>query len=535
MDLPSVDFLRDREWRLDHLYMIVDEETGVVPFAARSEQLEFRHNARNLNFVPKARKLGMSTEIVIENLDACIFQPNFGAAIVDKSEEDAWKKLAIARFAWENGPSHPDPNIRTLWREAIYKANPLKADSNGKMEWDNGSSFEAGVSFTGATVQSLHISEFGPIAAQRPAKALEIRRGSMNAVPPSGRTTIETTMEGGRLGACWEIFSMAKAAAGKQDKTILDWQLHFFSWLGHPSYVLPGCRPINPDTLKYFKELHGKYGDWLQQHFGYREVPLDRQAWWEGKKQTLRDEMCQQFPTVIDECDMAVTVGAIFPEMTGVRARGQINDRVFVERGLPLYSFWDLGTEDNVAGWLIQECAREINVIDWSAGEGVGAAGVADVMRRWALEHGQISAHFLPHDADTREKGSGLSYRQQLASCQIPMSITYVVPRTPQVWIGIDEVRALIPRMWFHVRCDQDVRSRNGDRLPSGVARLEGYRKSLNPIGGIKGVPLKDGICDHTADAMRTYAEAKKLNLLAAASGERNPAGLTVKLAGSSW
>lgn len=512
--------LSDRAWRLDNLYLIIDEETGMVPFVARGEQRQFRDSAVNLNFVPKARKLGMSTEVVLENLDACIFSPNFRAAIVDKTETDAWKKLDIARIAWAKGPEHPDPNIAALWREGIHPANPLTTDSNGEMRWDNGSQFEAGVSFTGGTIQSLHISELGPIAAQKPKKAEEIRRGSMNAVPPSGRVTVETTMEGGRIGVCYEIFEQAKEAAGKLDFTPLDWRLHFFSWLGHPSYVLPGRKPLKGETSEYFAKLTAKYGDWIEREFGFREVPADRQAWWEGKKATLKDEMCQQYPTVVDECDMAVTVGAIFPEMTAVRASGRVREFP-VERACPLWACWDLGTEDAVAGWLIQETGRDISVIDWSAGEGIGAAGVAQVLTRWTQEHGIIARVVIPHDAEIREKGSGLTYRQQLIAAGVPATAIVVVPRTPMVWNGIDEVRNLLPRMWFHARCDRPVTA-NGQKLPGGVGRLEAYRKAQNAAGLVRGVPFKDGVCDHTADALRTYAEARKANLLVARFGNEN-------------
>lgn len=529
--------LSSRAWRLDNLYQVVDEDSRVVPFVARGEQLEFRRDAENLNFVPKARKLGMSTEIVLENGDACIFSPNFKAAIIDKGEEDAWEKLQIFRFAWENGPKHRDARIAAIWRE-IHAANPLTSDSNGELGWDNGSCFQAGVSFVGATPQSLHISEYGPICAQKAARGLEIRRGSMNAVPMHGRVTIETTMEGGRIGPCYDIFRLALKSSKKikEERTPLDWRLHFFSWLGHPSYILPGFSPHKAETHQYFQELTAKYGDELFRRYGYREVPLARQAWWEGKKETAKDEMPQQFPTVIDECDMAVTVGAIYPEMTTVRAQGRVNNRVFAEKGYPLYTFWDLGTEDAVAGWCIQEVGREINVIDWSAGEGVGAESVADVIRRWSAQHGEVHMNFLPHDAEIREKGTGLSYRQQLTKYGITNVI--IVPRTPQIFIGIDEVRRRLPRMWFHSRCDEVVKNRMGDELPGGVGRLESYRKKPNPAGGVQGLPVKDGICDHTADALRTYGEASAQNLIVGATiYQPQPQAGRVRavMSGSAW
>ena len=115
--------------------------------------------------------------------------------------------------------------------------------------------------------------------------------------------------------------------------------------------------------------------------------------------------MCQQYPTVIDECDLAVVVGAIYPEMLSVRASGR--GREFpVERNCPLWTFWDFGTEDNVAGWLLQETGRDISVIDWSAAEGIGAAGVAQVLTRWTQEHGILSGIFIPHDVKSAKRAA---------------------------------------------------------------------------------------------------------------------------------
>ncbi len=227
--------------------------------------------------------------------------------------------------------------------------------------------------------------------------------------------------------------------------------------------------------------------------------------------------MCQQYPTTIDECDLAIVVGAIYPEMISVRASGRVREFP-VERNCPLWTFRDLGTGDNVAGWLVQETGRDISVIDWSAAEGIGAAGVAQVLTRWTREHGILSGIFIPHDAEIREKGSGLSYRQQLIAAGVPANAITVVPRTPNVWVGIDKARLLLPRMWFHSRCDRTVVV-NGQKLPGGISRLEGYRKVPNAAGGVKGQPFKDGLCDHTADALRTYAETRRLSLLKAAFG----------------
>jgi hypothetical protein len=497
-DMAVSALLTSREWRLNNLYVILSEEDGIVPFKARPEQLEFRRNRHNCNLVPKARKLGMSTEIVIENLDACMFNDNYRAAIIDLTEPDAWDKLSIAKLAWEHGPKHPDEGIAEIWQK-LHKINPLVLNSNSEMKWTNGSRFEAGISFTGGTLQALHVSELGPIAAQKPNKAAEIRRGSMNAVVQNGFKVIETTMEGGRFGVCYDYFELAVGNANRTDLDRGEWRLHFFPWINHPHYRLPGRKPSNGDTIKYFAELKEKHG---------LDVPLDRQAWYEMKKRELKDEIWQQFPTILEECIRTTVSGQIYPEIVTLRGKGRVSKEFEPEKGVPLLASWDLGSGENMDGWLFQKGGKDFSYIDWCHGEGLGAAGMAEMIRVWEKLYGPILCNFLPHDADTLDKGSGKTYRTQLIACGVSSRQIRVVPRVKNVWLGIDEVRRRIPRMWFHPRCDEKVTAEDGTKLPGGVGRLEAYRKTPNSsTGKISPAPFPD-FCAHTADSIRTGMEA---------------------------
>jgi hypothetical protein len=55
-------------------------------------------------------------------------------AVIDLAEKDAFDKLGIFKFAWDNGPRHPDPAIATLWK-MIHKANPLTRERDGRLEF----------------------------------------------------------------------------------------------------------------------------------------------------------------------------------------------------------------------------------------------------------------------------------------------------------------------------------------------------------------------------------------------------------------
>jgi hypothetical protein len=505
----EMDILREhlssKAWRMANLYLILPEEgKEPEPLRMRDEQTKFIANRHNRNFVPKARKLGMSTVIVIDAGDECVFNPNYSAGIIDLAEKDAFDKLQMFRLAWENGPSHPDPHIAALW-SMIHKANPLTRDRDGRLEWSNGSAFAAGTSYVGKTPQRLHISEYGPISAKFPAKAAAIKRGSINSVPPDGIIDIETTMEGGQFGECYSFFRLALESEGKP-LTKLDWKLHFFPWWGHPSYVLKGAVPAKGDTVAYFEKIEKEKGI---------SIPLERQAWYEKKATEQGDDVFQQFPTIIEECDRQIVPGQIYPEMKAARSEGRVT-KFNPEKGYPVFTSWDLGSSDNMAGWLVQPAGKDHNLLRWCAGEGAGAAGVAEVVREWERSFGQIAGHLVPHDANLTDKGSGKTFVAQLVECGIPRSSIIVVPRIPDLWVGIGEVRRILSNCWFHSDCDVAISTETGAKLPSGVGRLEGYRKKIDKSTGIlRDVPVHD-VCSHTADALRTYAEALSRDLIVA-------------------
>jgi hypothetical protein len=495
--------LADKRWRLENLYLILDEKGETRPLSFRGEQLEFLNNRHSRNFIPKARKLGMSTIIVLDNGDECLFNQDMRAGIIDLSESDAHDKLEIFRFAWTRGTLHPDPAIAAIWK-MLHKVNPLVSDSKGRMEWKNGSMMSAGVSYTGKTPQRLHISEYGPISAQFPEKATRIKRGSINAVPPNGVVDVETTMEGGEFGECNAMFQLALSSEGKK-RTAMDWKVHFFSWLNHPSYVLHDSKPLD-NTTEYFAKLEKERGI---------KVPIERQAWYSRKKREQGEDIYQQFPTIIEECTRKSVPGQIYPEMKAVRAEGRVT-KFNPEKGYPRFTCWDLGSSDNMAGWEVQPAGKAHNFLGWCAGEGAGAAGVAEVIRRWEDERGPHAGHLVPHDAEITDKGSGKTFVSQMVECGIPRAKIIVVPRIPDMWVGVDEVRRILPNCWFHESVDVALELETGAKLPGGVGRLEGYRKKIDRGTGVtRDVDVHD-LCSHTADALRTYAEALSRNLVKA-------------------
>ena len=163
--------LGNREWRLDNLYWIKNEEGIAIPFRRNEPQRDYSRREWFRDCILKSRKLGFSTFIAIEMLDGSVFSSNQVGGIIDRTLDDAKAKLSMVKFAYERMP------------ESLRMANPLVVDNQEELKWQNGSSIVAGTSYRGDTPQRLWISEYGPIAAKNPLMAKEIKTGSITTKP----------------------------------------------------------------------------------------------------------------------------------------------------------------------------------------------------------------------------------------------------------------------------------------------------------------------------------------------------------------
>lgn len=497
--------LARKAWRMRNLYTVVDDKARLVPFVPNEGQRQFYRCRHLCNHILKARKLGFSTFITLLNLDDLLFEPHLVAGIVDKGIDDAKKKLHMMRLAYQNldNPDlHPDTwQLGALIKEAV----PLVTDAKEELAWGNGSMAYCGTSLRGGTTNRLHISELGSIAIKAPQKAREIIEGAMNSFTPGNRADIESTHEGGKIGIHYNLLRQAMANDPER-LTPVDFRFHFFPWWEDPRYVLNEPYLVQDHTQQYFRKLSAETG----QAFSHGQM-----LWYERKSLQQGHGMLKEFPSTPGEAFEAISDGAIYgKEMANLRAGGRISSGWTAEPHHPLYTFWDIGLSDYTAIWLIQPIGRQILVLDWYEVEGRSAAYFADQLRVWESKWGRpIARNFLPHDANTRDRGTGKSYVDVLRECG--MTNVSVVPRTPDIWISIGYVRDILPSCWFLAdNCDV-ARNRDGrpyaagaqqEEFPSGVACLEGYSRNVSATA-LREMPSHDHF-SHSADAFRTFAEA---------------------------
>lgn len=506
----------DPVWRLRNIYHIKDAASGkAIRFEPRPEQEEiieavYKKGERNI-LIPKARQLGMSTVISLIILDSLLFVGGTQAAIVDLTQPDATKKL---RNKIVFGFEHLPEVLRAEYE--ILKSNDHVFSVRLKnKEGDGESEVQAGMNARGDTYQILHISEWGRIQWNDPLRSLEILTGALPAAK-AGVRFIETTWKGGKSGELWDIMERAVSVRA-EDRTREDFVVHFFPWWGDPAYSLEGSlKQIPDDCLKYLGEVEDEISRRMWIAGRSRETPefefTDGQKLWYYKVAWAKGlYRYEEYPSLLEECFRAPLEGTIYADLLDrLRMSGGMVSGA-VDRSMLVHTCWDLGSPINSVTWYFQLVGGEIRVVDIDCELDITPAErVVRMLNRGYL----LGSHFLPHDAMATQR-SGKTFFYELK--ELGLRNVRVVPKTVDVWLGINHLRSILPRFTFRVpECEK------------GLDALALYHQKRETTGGTAlDVPVHDAN-SHYADALRVLAEADMAHMLTntvAVSGGVNPGG----------
>jgi intein/homing endonuclease len=139
--------LGNKQWRLEHLYKIVDKNANLIQYKPNPVQLEFNQECWYRNILLKARQLGFTTNACIDGLDDVLFNRNFNMVIIAHEEKAVKKIFKKIKTAWDNFPKEV--------KEALgYLVN---VDSANELSFNNGSSISVALSTRADTVHRLHV------------------------------------------------------------------------------------------------------------------------------------------------------------------------------------------------------------------------------------------------------------------------------------------------------------------------------------------------------------------------------------------
>lgn len=493
---PHDEALNDPVWRIANLYYIKDEDGVIIPFRPRPEQRViiwdiYVRGLRNI-LIPKARKLGMSTTVCICIADKIVWEQMQEAAIVDKTQVDAEKKLQeIIKLAIQK----LDPQFRQYLRvPAGYDSKRvyglyLDGTDEASKSWCS-----AAVTFRGGTPQFLLVSEWATIQFTNQNRSTEIKTGAMVAAR-HGVRIIETTWKGGKGGDVWAYVKMALQIPDHK-KTPEDFVIRFFPWFVDPGNQRAGdYSQIDRETSLYL--------DQKETELEYKFTEKQR-LWYYNEKQELGLFMKRENPTTLNECWEVPVPGAIYADkIEELRVARQITD-VPYDPVYPVNTFWDLGSPQNTAVWYIQEIGSEVHVIDCDMGLTLTTKERVIHMAAKGYTYG---THFLPHDAAADQKG-GITFQAELQGAGLEN--VRVVPRTNAIELGINAVRKLLPSCWFDSKLTE-----------TGVGALAAYRAKVDDYTGFRTELIVHDWASHPADALRVRAEAEEAGMLTKQGGRR--------------
>jgi len=194
------------------------------------------------------------------------------------------------------------------------------------------------------------------------------------------------------------------------------------------------------------------------------------------------------------ECDFNIgRPGAIYAKLIEkAYAEARICDCAVADS--LVHTSWDLGAPSNTTVWYWQVVGREVRIVDCDIGL-LTDVETATQRVAWMMQKGySYGKHFLPHDAAQTES-TGSTMQNELVKAELKNVI--VLPRTADIWTGINALKGLFPSLVF----------RKKQTLP-GIEALEAYHTKEVEIGLIiSNQPVHDW-SSHTADALRYMAEA---------------------------
>lgn len=458
----------DQLWRLNNLYWIVDKNGKRVPFRMNDSQVRLYHEMWYRTVILKARQRGFTTFLDIFGLDQCIFNADYKTGIIAHTLGDAQEIFRTkVKFPYESLP------------ESIRNTVGAESGTTTSYEFTNGSTINVSTSYRSGTVQFLHISEYGKIAAKTPDKAIEIKTGAIEAVPIDGMVAIESTAEG-QSGAFFDYVETAREHVDNGDDLgKLDYKFFFEPWFYNEEYTQKKGEKVSRVMGEYFESLA------LQNI----ELTQGQVNWYIAKERTLKDNMKREYPSTPDEAFESSIDGAIYGKVM-LEAKDRITS-IPIETSALVHTFWDLGRNDCNAIWFMQQVGKESRFIDYYESRLVGLDHYARVLKDKGYLYGE---HYLPHDVEVHELSTNTTRMETLENLGVtPLT---VVPRINNINEGIEQTRSKFASCWF-----------DKDRCAVGLKALKNYQYTWDDKFSVfRQKPLHNW-ASNAADAFRQFGQ----------------------------
>jgi phage terminase large subunit len=187
----------------------------------------------------------------------------------------------------------------------------------------------------------------------------------------------------------------------------------------------------------------------------------------------------------------AAVLGTYFGhDMAAAEKEGRIGN-VPHDPAVRVITAWDLGIGDSTAIWFVQLVGKEIHLIDFYEASGQALSHYVKVLTDKPYFY---QKHFLPHDVQARELGTGMTRLRVLESLGLRAGFHGAIEIAPrqQDEEGINAARMLLPRCWF-----------DAEKCRKGIEALKLYRTEWDDE---KRVFKRKALHDWTSHAADAFA-----------------------------
>ena len=379
-ELPSdvtEENLSDRTWRINNLYSIADKDGILIPFRLNKAQW-IVHNSleeKPKAIVLKSRQHGISTYTLIRHLDTALFSSHKSLGLMSQGLSESGKLFQRIQLAIKHLPEYVFP----------YLGIGANTENTKEVKFSNGSSIYIATSFRSATLQGLHVSELGKIAAENPQRVVELKSGTLQAINKNGVVVIESTALGdNEFKTMWDL-----AVDGKSHYVPI-----FLNWMLDPTCV--DDKPLDTINEDYF--------DSIDYEFSY-----EQKCFYTNKLIELGSDMLSEYPSTASEAFSATSLGRYYETTLQKLKEYQITTHSLYDATQPLYCSADIGIRDE-SGYLFYQVTFEgINVLALVYGSDMIFNDFKAEMDAYiaTTRRGRLHTLFLPHDSKKRSVVTG--------------------------------------------------------------------------------------------------------------------------------
>lgn len=433
-------YLKSKLWRLNNLYTITDKDGNPTIFKMNYAQHRVYAATKKHPriIILKSRQQGISTLWLVSFSDDAIWCPYLKLGLMAQGTDEATTLFERVKFLWDN----LSPDIKQFLNIRVTK------DNTKEISFSNQSTMFIRVSFRSATLQRLHVSEFGKIANNYPQRAKETKTGTLQALGKGNTGVIESTAEGrNEFKFMWDA---AEAAAASGQMSPKDFMPVFLPWFEDPDCTLSVYQSETQESERYLKELELETGAKLTQ---------EQRNFWIAQHRELGGDIYQEYPGTPAEAFRASRDGTYYAKLYNefiIRKKRLLPG--LYDPNLPVEVFFDLGVDDYTCLVMVQWCRGEYRIIKEYFNNGYDLTHYVD----WIVATGiEIQSWFFPHDIAVRElmgtgNGGKAKSREQLLreyfrANNIRGNIRKI--KRGNLADGIEAVRAIIKVMFIDAAC----------------------------------------------------------------------------------